>query len=223
MPYLIQAEEREISFDLFQSLAEIMDESPDIILADATTQLRHAHGVLSVPDKAEAQRLWERFNAIGFRNFVVEKLLDVPPPETFDPHAPKIEVPVELVTVGHVDAVTEKTVEHWNPLNVHVYQYSGFLDTGLQEWTVEQHDDHCYLDLLTRTRHWRAKVGGPADFVDLLTSGDLTGAYLSASVRRLQAGDHRILRVTSDRDYDRHVSWLYQVRYAGGEATSPSA
>ena len=97
MPYLIQAEEREISYELFEQLARIIDESPVLTYADATSELHHGHGILHFEDKAEAERLLTRFNAIGFRCFLLEKLLEIPTAEDLHLPAPKLDPPPELV------------------------------------------------------------------------------------------------------------------------------
>ena len=218
MPYLLQAEDREVSFDLFQKLAEIMDESPDVVLADATLQLHHACGILEVADPAEAARLSTRFAEVGFPTSWWRSSSTSPLPSRSSLQEPKVEGTVEVVTVGHVEAVTEEHHLQFNPLNARMVALpfvGAFpIDSGVDEFTVEHCDDHCYLDLLTRTHHYRGHVPQartPSSTSSLpATSPTSPSAPPSA---RCSAGNLNITRFHNEKDYDRHVSWLYQVRF----------
>ncbi len=75
MPYLIQAEEREIPYDLMHQLAKVIADSPGLICADGMHEVRTGHGILQVRDRAEADRLSELFGTLGVPVFLLDELL----------------------------------------------------------------------------------------------------------------------------------------------------
>ena len=215
MAYLIQAEEREIPYELFVRLAEIIDESPVLTYADATSELHHGHGILHFEDKAEAERVLTRFNAIGFRCFLLDKLLDLPPPEALHLPAPNPEAPPELVVAARLDTVTERKVWSYNPWRIRLSIFGNIpLTTGIEERTVEQPDSSFCLDLLTRTRHRRAHSGSWIPIRECLVTANLATAYHNAGAQKLIANDRNIIHFGSEADYDHYVKWLYQLQYA---------
>ena len=215
MPYLIQAEEREISYELFAQLAEIIDESPVLTYADATSELHHGHGILHFEDQAEAERLLVRFNASGFRCFLLDKLLDMPAAEDLHLPAPKLEAPPELVVAARLDTVTARKEWDYNPWRIRLAIFGNFhLTSGVEERAVEEHASYYGLDLLTRTRHWRAHSGSWVPVREFLITADLTAAYRSAGAQKLVSNDRNIIRFSGQTDYDHYVKWLYQLHYA---------
>jgi hypothetical protein len=215
MPYLIQAEERDVPYELFEHLANIIDESPVLTYADATSELHHGHGILHFEDQAEAERLLGRFNAIGFRCFLLDTLLNVPAPETVHLPAPTLEAQPELVAVARLDTVTEKKEWSFSPWRTRLSILTNLpVQSGVEERTVEQSDSSYCLDLLTRTRHWRARGGYWAPIREYLGRADLSAAYCTTAVKKLIANDRNIIHFGSEADYDHYVKWLYQLQYA---------
>jgi len=215
MPYLIQAEEREISYESFEQLAEIIDESPVLTYADATSELHHGHGILHFEDQAEAKRLLVRFNALGFRCFLLEKLLETPTAEVLHLPAPKLEAPPELVVAARLETATERKEWDYNPWRIRLSIFGNLpLTSGVEERTVEEHDSSYGLDLLTRTRHWRVRSGSWVPIREFLTAAGLAAAYRSVGVQKLVANDRNIIRFPGQTDYGHYVRWLYQLRYA---------
>ncbi len=216
MPYLIQADEEPIPYDLLQQLAKVMDESEELTFADATLQLQHAHGILQVADQAEAERLSARFIELGFRNFILEKLLDVPAPEQLNLQTPFTEV-AEVMTVARVDLEKERTERTFDPLQVQLTSYNfPILGTGVEEHTITEHDTRFYLDLFTQNKRWQAHPGSLLPILEFLKTFDTTHLALSVSMQKLLAGERNLQRFRKEKDYQRHVSWMYQVKYARG-------
>jgi hypothetical protein len=215
MPYLIQAEERGIPHDLMHRLAEAIAERPDLIYADGMQQLRNAHGILQVRDRAEAERLRQRFETLGFPVLVLDELLALPAPEPLDLEQPHFEGAAEVVAAAAIDVMHERVVGEVSPFRLRMTGSGGILaDFDDSERTVEGHTTRYELDLLTRTKHWRAQTGVLTPIGALLRGMDLSGASLSLSAQNLLAGHHHLRAFLSEAEYDRHVSWLYQLRYA---------
>jgi hypothetical protein len=215
MPYLIQAEERELPHDLMHRLAEAIAERPDLILADGMHRLRTGHGILEVPDQAEADRLSQRFQALGLPVFVLDELLALPAPEPLDLAQPHLEGAVEVAAAAMIDVKHERVVGDVSPFRMRMTGSGGILaDFDDSERTIEEHATRYRLDLLTRTKHWRARAGTLPPIESLLQTADLSGASLGLSVQNLLAGRRSLRAFLSEAEYDRHVAWLYQLRYA---------
>ncbi len=90
----------------------------------------------------------------------------------------------------------------------------------MDSWKFEEEDARYSLDLLTRTQHWRAQHPSLMPILEYLGQADLGAASQSTSVKTLLAGEGHLLRCASDQDYDRHVSWLYQMTYANPNRTA---
>jgi hypothetical protein len=84
----------------------------------------------------------------------------------------------------------------------------------MEKRTVEHSDTRFYLDLLTLTKRWQARVGSPVPIQALLADTPMPDAYLSKGAKILMQGDHDIPTFQKDEDYDRYVTWLCQLRYA---------
>lgn len=214
MPYLIQSEEREIPHDLMHRLAEVIAERPDLIYADGMHRLRTGHGILEVRDRAEAERLRGRFETLGFPVFILDGLLALPAPEPLDLAQPHLEGAAEVVAAAAIDVVHQRVAGDVSPFRMRMTGSGGILaDFDDSERTVEEHTMRYRLDLLTRTRHWRARAGTLTPIEALLRSMDLSGASLGLSVQDLLAGHHHLRAFPSEAEYDRHVTWRYQLRY----------
>ncbi len=101
MAYIIQAEEQEITSDLLQQLAPVLlAESPGLTPADATYRIRSSHGMLVIAGKAEAMRISQRFDQLGFPNFVLDELLNPPRAEHLNVEKPELDGEVELAVSG---------------------------------------------------------------------------------------------------------------------------
>ena len=215
MTYLIRAEEGDLPYDLSQQLAGVMAESLDLVLADATYQLHHSHGILAVPGKAEAERLSARFTALGVATFLLEALLEPPASEPLHLLQPRVAGAVEIAAVASLHLTSEREVASSSPLDMQV-AYPGFPVAGSAVVEEAAHGRHtrCSLDVFARGRHWRAQPDALALVQRYLSEADLSGAYLGAGVRSLQTGERRLPTFTIERDYDRYLTWLYQLRYA---------
>jgi hypothetical protein len=216
--YLIQAdEEQEVSDDLLQQLAAVLAESPELTFADATYRVHSSHGILAIEGKEEAARISQRFNDLGFRNFVVQELLTPPRPQHLNLETPELDEEVGLAVAARLHFVTERTVREFN-----VRRFSLSLAiTGIprpraaiEKRTIEQSDTRFYLDLFTQTKHWRAQVGSPLPIQALLGKAQMPKAHLSKGVQILMQGEHHIPTFQREDDYDKYITWLYQLRFA---------
>jgi hypothetical protein len=215
MTYLIQAEERDLSFDLLQQLAKVMAESPELVLADATYELRSSHGILAVPARVEAERLSARFAALGVSTFLLDSLLEPPKPELLHLMQPRVQGAIEMAAAASLHLTTERKDVSINPLSMQVADPQiPIPGSSVQETTFEEHDSRYCFDLFTHEGHWRAEPDALALVQRFLGEADLSAAYLGAGVRSLQAGVRRLPTFASERDYDRYLTWLYQLRYA---------
>jgi hypothetical protein len=218
MPFLIFAEERELPYEMLVQLAQIMDESSEIALADATRQLHQAYDILHIPTADEAQRLVARFAALGVKSFALDALLEVPLPKLFHLQRPRHEGVIELAILGCMKIVTEHRQIIFNPLNAQV-TYPNEMGMAIAHNTTEtmtanQHDSHITIDIFTDTDHWRGQVEVFVAAQSFLKDLDLSNAMLSDGIRKLQAGEHHLPTFTDEHDYDRYVSWLFHLRYA---------
>lgn len=216
MPYLILADERELPYDLLVQLAKVMDESADIVLADATRQLLHSHGILTIPDQREAERVAARFAALGVPNFLRATLLQVPLPKLFPLLHPRLDGAIELAVIGHLKLTTEHRQIIVNPLSAQLAGTIEFPSPGSSTETITatQHDTHFTIDLFTHAHHWRGQALALVAVQAFLKGIDLSAARLGAGVRNLQAGERRVPAFTDEQGYERYLSWLFQLRYA---------
>jgi hypothetical protein len=218
MVYIIQAEEQEITFDLLQKLAAVLlAESPGLTPADATYRIHSSHGMLAMADKAEAMRISQRFHQLGFRNFVLDELLDPPKAEHLNLERPELSGEVGLVVLGRLRTVTERTVRDYDARRRSI----ALAVTGIplptsraRERTVEESDTRFCLDLFTPGKHWRARPGSPMPIQAVLSTVSIANAHLSRGVRSLLKGDRDIPTFEKEDDYDKYVTWLYQLRFA---------
>jgi hypothetical protein len=216
MPYLILADERELPYELLVQLAQVMDESPDIVLADAMRQLRTFHGILTIADQEEAERLAARFGALGVPSFLRSTLLEVPLPKLFPLLHPRLERAIELAAIGHLKLTTEHRQIVLNPLNTQLAGTIQFPTPGSSTETITatQYDTHFTIDLFTHDHHWRGQAQALVAVQAFLKGVDLSAARLGAGVRNLQAGGRRVPAFTDEQGYERYLSWLFQLRYA---------
>jgi hypothetical protein len=213
--YLLQAEEREIPYELLQGLALILAESPGVVFADAVRKIHVSYGILELGTRAEAERVSARVAGLGLRTFVANHLLEPPEPEPLNPAAAEIAEEVELAAAARVDTTTEHRAMTLQPLRLrYVYPWIPVLDSVIDDKWVRETDAEHYLDLFTAQRHWRAKELSAVPLVEFVRGLGLSTATLGVGVTDLLAGGHNLPRFTSRRDYDRYVTWLYQLRYA---------
>jgi hypothetical protein len=216
--HLIQAdEEQEISQDLLQQLAAVLAESPELTFADATYQIHSARGMLAIPGAEEAARISQHFNDLGFRNFVVQDLLTPPRPRHLNLEKPELDEAVGLAVAARLAVVTERTITEFNARRYVI----GLATTGIphrgaatDRRRVEQSDTRFCLDLLTPTTRWQARAGVSVPIRAFLTDTPMPDAYLSKGAGLLKQGSHDIPTFQGETDYDRYVTWLYQLRYA---------
>ena len=218
MAYLIQAdEEQEISRDLLQQLAAVLAESPELTFADATYRIHSSHGIMAIQGTEEAARISRRFNDLGFRNFVVQELLNPPRPQHLNLEKPGLDEEVGLAVAARLNFVTKQTVREFNARRFLI----GMATTGIprpgaamDNRTVEHSDTRFCLDLLTLTKRWQARAGSSVPIQVFLADTPMPDAYLSKGAQVLKQGDHDIPTFQKDEDYDKYVTWLCQLRYA---------
>jgi hypothetical protein len=220
MAYIIQAEETEIPLELLQQLAAVLlAESPGLTHPDATYRIHSSHGIMLIADKAGATRISQRFNELGFRNFVVDELLELPKAEHLNLEKPELNEEVELAVVARLTLSTERTV---SSLNVKRFSLSLALTgiplprAGIEQRTVQESDTRYCLDLFTLTRHWQARPGSRLPIEAVLGSLKTRDPYLSAGAKRLMSGERNLPTFGDEADYEKYVTWLYQSRYARG-------
>jgi hypothetical protein len=218
MPYVIQAEEREIDVDLLQRLADVLlDEVSDLTRADATYRVRRAGGILQVKERAAAGRISARFTELGLHSFVVEELLEPPRPQHLNLEKPEIEGEVELAVAGRLHQVDRKVIKTtrvglslpWAMAGIPVPK------ARTEERRVEESDTRYALDLFASGTHWRARPGYPQAVEDMLVKVVTPATSLSAGAASLLQGGRDIPEFGQEADYERYVTWLYQQRYAG--------
>jgi hypothetical protein len=218
MIYVIQSEERDIPLELLQQLAAVLAETPGLTHADATYRIHNSRGILAVGNRSEADRVSQRFTELGFASFILEQLLTPPRPENLNLEKPNLDPDIGLAVVARLHLVTERTVREFRQRGFAIGPALAGIPiprVRMEERTVEDSDTRFYLDLFTSSRHWRARPGVPAPIQALLGTPVVKDAYLGAGARLLLQGDSRHLpRFDDERDYDRYIMWLYQLRYA---------
>jgi hypothetical protein len=215
MVYLLQAEEREISYELLQDLAMVLTESPEVVFADATRKVHTSHGIMEFESRAEAERVSARVAGLGFRTFIVDHLLAPPQPEPLDPDRTQIGEEIELGAAARVDTVSQHMVTTFNPLRMRVvYPRIPIPSSAIDEEWVEDHNTEYFLDLFAGPHHWRVKHASAGPFIELVKGLDLSNAMLGAGVRSLLADSRNLPRFDGAKDYERYLTWLYQLRYA---------
>jgi hypothetical protein len=215
MVYLLQAEEREISYELLQDLAMVLTESPDVVFADATRKVHTSHGIMEFESRAEAERVSSRVAGLGFRTFIVDHLLEPPEPEPLDPAGAQIAGEIELGAAARVDTVSQHKVTTFNPLRLRIaYPRIPIPSSVIDEEWVEDHNTEYFLDLFAGPHHWRIKHASAGPFIELVKGLALSTAMLGAGVRALLAESRNLPRFSGEKDYARYLTWLYQLRYA---------
>jgi len=218
MIYIIQSEEQDIPLELLQQLAAVLAEAPGLTHADATYRIHNARGILAVEDRAEADRVSQGFTELGFANFILEQLLTPPRPENLNLGKPDLDPDIGLAVVAKLQVVTERTVREFKQRGFAIGPALAGIPiprVRMEERTVEDSDTRFYLDLFTSSRHWRARPGVPVPIQALLSTVVVKDAYLSAGARVLMQGDSRhVPRFDNEKDYDKYIMWLYQLKYA---------
>ncbi len=220
MAYIIQAEETQIPLELLQQLAAVLlAESPDLTHADATYRIHSARGMMPVSDRAEATRISQRFAELGYQNFVVDELLDLPKAEPLNLEKPQLDEEVGLAVVARLHISTERTVTSFN---VKRFSLSLALTgiplprAGREQKTVQDSETRYCLDLFTGRRHWKARPGSRRPIEALLGSMKTRDPYLSAGAKSLMSGERNLPTFGDEEEYGRYLTWLYQLRYGRG-------
>ncbi len=215
MPYLIQGDEFEITLDWTQRLAAVMAESSEIVLADATHRIRNSFGIIPFNEREEAERVGARFAEMGFANFIVDELLKVPRFRLLGPGGQMPEEEIGVVALGRLLLTETQRVEESGPGTVGI-AYARIPVPGMppRETTITRQRERYYLDLLAREKHWRVRSGALPRIVQVYTEVDVSDAYLNDGVRSLSRSDRRIRAFGGERDWDRYLTWLFQLRYA---------
>jgi hypothetical protein len=218
MIYVIQAEEQDIPFELLQQLAAVLAEAPGLTHADATFRIHNSRGILAVENKAEADRVSQRFNELGVLTFVSGQVLTPPRPENLNLGKPDLDPEIGLAVAARLQLVTERTVREFKQRGFAIGPALVGIPIprlGMEERTVEDSDTRFYLDLFSSSRHWRARPGIPLPIQTLLNAAITGDVYLSKGARVLKQGDSRsIPRFDNEKDYDKYITWLYQIKYA---------
>jgi len=217
MVYLIQGDEFEIGPEMLQRLAEVMAESEELVLADATYRLRHGHGIWRFEERAEAERVAARFEQMGVANFLAEELLPVPREQVVGPGMEVPKEPMGLVVLGRVELEERRApLETNRGLNV---AYLG-MGVALPKPKVEEapsveRKTRYYLDFFVREKHWQVRAGVLNRVVDTYLALDVSEARVSEGVRSLSREDRPIPLFHSLKEYQKEVLWLYQLAFAG--------
>ena len=216
MTYLIQGDEVEIGPELRERMAEVIAASTELTLTDARYRLRNARGMLRFDNRAEAERVAAQFTEMGFANFLLDELLEVPRPRLLGVGAQIPEEPIGLVVLALVATKTSRVVADANPLSQRVGYalFTGLGSEPQEEETVTTRDTHYWLDLLTRESHWLVRSGALPRIVDVFTALNLADARLSEGVHSLSHEDRRVPVFADEKEHERYLTWLYQLRFA---------
>jgi hypothetical protein len=211
MVYLLQAEEQEISLELLQQLAKVLVRLPEVAFADATHQVHMAHGIYELPDEAEAARVAKGFAAEGFPTITVPEIFPPPAPELLNrQHLP--EGKIELAAAGQVHLVKSVTETEFKAPRISLFSPILVVPgSGSKEITRERSEFLFYLEVFAGARHWRMQSGGESLLLEYLAKMDLSGALLGAGVKHLLEKNRRLPAFDKEKEYDRYVSWLYQL------------
>jgi len=214
--YLIQGDEVEIGPELRERMAEVIAASTELTLTDARYRLRNARGMLRFDNRAEAERVAAQFTEMGFANFLLDELLEVPRPRLLGVGAQIPEEPIGLVVLALVATKTSRVVADANPLSQRVGYalFTGLGSEPQEEETVTTRDTHYWLDLLTRESHWLVRSGALPRIVDVFTALNLADARLSEGVHSLSHDDRRVPGFADEKNHERYLTWLYQLRFA---------
>lgn len=216
MAYLIQGDESDLTPELRERLAQAMAESGAMVLADARYRIRHAQGILQFDDRSEAERVAARFAEMGFANFLLDQLLPVPKPRLIGVGAPIPEDQMGLVVLALLSTETTRVVTDENPVNPRVgYALFTGLGMGSEEEVVTDRKTQYRLDLFTREQHWRVQSGALVRIADVFTSVDVADAHISEGVHSLSNSDRRVPVFADEKQHERYLTWLYQLRFAG--------
>jgi hypothetical protein len=214
MPYLIQGDEFELGMDLMQRLGSVIaEESEALVLGDAMRRLRNSMGIVQFENRAEAERVAARFTEMGFANFIVDELARVPQMRLLGPGGELPQEEIGLVALGRLLLQEKQRVSDTRPRTVAISGLGIPLPGGFEETTVTRERIRYYLDLVTREHRWRVRSSALLRIVDVYTQVDVSRAYLNAGVRSLAREDRPIRAFSSEREWERYVTWLYQLKY----------
>ena len=202
-----------------ERLAQVMAEAGAMLLVDARYRIRHAHGILQFEDHAEAERVAARFAELGFASFLLDELLPLPKPRLLGVGAQIPEEPVGLVALALLSTETRRVVADANQMDARV-GYALFTGLGFepqQDEVVTDRNTRYLMDLFTRDQHWRVQAGALPRIVDVFTALNVTDAHLSEGVHSLSQSDRRVPVFSDEKQHERYLLWLYQLRFAGQE------
>jgi len=222
--YITQSAEREVDFDLFEKLAEILRVETGVPAIDAKIKMRKSYGILSIPDEQQARRISRRFQEAGLENFILreDELVELPPMELLnEAYSETIGTP-ELIAAGRVSEEIEETTTRFNALKLR-FARTGSLKiplipirgSGIEKRTRKKRRTKYYVDIFTRYRHWRiAKESIALIGIDSLKRFDHPEVYLTQSVIEMLQGQMNVITFSKEKHYERYLNWLFQSRYA---------
>jgi hypothetical protein len=214
MPYIIQAEEQDISNDLLQQLAAVLAELPELILADAIHRIHNCHGLLVVEDKIQALHISQRFTELGFPNFILEELLALPKPERLNLEKPEAAEKFDLAVAARVQITEQSTDHEYRMTGIGLAAVGlGIPRLRIEEKTVEHTDTHFFLDLFTSESHWRAQADVTLRIKTFLEKLNNPTVHLDRGADSLMKGETNLPTFRKAADYERYLSWQYQLRY----------
>jgi hypothetical protein len=236
---IVQAEETEVDFDLFERLSEILAAETGIHILDTREMVRHAFGLFLV-DERYVDRVSSRFKEAGLPNYVLkeEELVAVPPAwPVFPSVTMKRKFEPRLICAGVISTVKNKTMGMIStaggidPDADRAYReggLAGVLELGRQEDTLPtptgaivmaKQIDVFSVDAVSAERHYQISdesvwAGEQRWLRTLLESRP--DVYVSRSARIILDGRRNLKRFDSRKNYDKHVCWLMQLAFRTG-------
>lgn len=216
--YVVQREEKEIDFELFEQLADALSRETGIPKLDAKMQMKHFYGMLNVTDEERAQKISESFKKTGLDNFILreEQLIQLPRHKQLGKDYLDSMKLTELIAVGEISREIEE--KSWR-VNLLRMKFIGpripVLGSSIEENVRRKRQTVYYLDFFTRQTHWRiTRDSLPKREMAFLKDIGLSKTYLTQSVKRNLEGNERVISFSSEIDYNKYLTWLFQLRYA---------
>lgn len=225
--YIVQSEEKEIDFDLFEALSKSLVTEAGMHITDAKIRMRLFYGMLNIPEEEQAKKVSEHFQELGLDNFVLKEEELVQMPQMEIPGDTSLEgiADPDLIAAGRIFEEIKEISSYVNPLKQH-YNPGGMGNlalgmpsvipgTGIEKRVRTKRQTTYCVDVFTREKYWRiARSWPPRREIECLKSLIGSEAYLTQSMESMLEGQINIISFQKEEQYNSHLTWLFQMRYA---------
>jgi hypothetical protein len=225
--YIVQKEEKEIDFDLYEALSKSLVAEAGMHITDAKIRMRLFYGILNIPEEEQAKKVSEHFQELGLDNFVLaeDELLELPEMELLSEDCLEEITEPDLFAAGRIFEEIKEVSTRFNPFKQQFApgSFGGNMlslprpipGTAIEKRVRTKRQTTYCVDAFTRQRHWRIARGWPPRReIEILESLISSEAYLNQGMKSMLEGQINIISFEKQEQYNSHLTWLFQMRYA---------